>query len=286
MKKAIWKLVSLLLYSNLWIAVAAVVLTLQTQFTFNQQLEVGKLHLFILASTLFVYAAHRLVTLKKLESNQWQERFFYISKAQRSIFAYATFAALSSCFLFIQLPQAVQWIIVAPGILSLAYVFPVLQGNRRIRDIHFLKIFLIALVWAWVTVILPIVALELPVQSSAYLLFGERVCFIFAITLPFDVRDLLLDQQQSVKTLPGIIGIKAARQLAGSLLLLCLSANLLLWVWDVYSIGQLSALFLTEVVAFLLIYKAHPEQPDYYFTGYLDGTMILQFVLFYLFSLL
>lgn len=284
LKEIIWKLMTLVLYSNAWIALAAVALSLQTVFTYTGKLPLNQLQFFIFTSTLFVYATHRLVALKKLESSQWQERFFYISKAQRWIFAYAILAALSSGVLFFYLSRALQLAIVLPGLLSLAYVFPVLKGKRRIRDIHFLKIFLIALVWAWVTVFLPVIDLDLEQDYRLYWIGFERLCFIFAITIPFDIRDLLLDQQQSVKTLPGVIGLKAARQLAGTLLFLTMVGSVSLWYFHVYSHGQLLGLLLTSIAAFTLIINAHPDRPDYYFTGLLDGTMLLQFCLFYLLS--
>ncbi|GAB5554608.1 MAG: hypothetical protein Sapg2KO_41990 [Saprospiraceae bacterium] len=284
LREMIWKLMKFLLYSNVWIAVAAVALSLQTAYIYTGQISLTKLQFFILTSTLFVYAAHRLVALKKLESNQWQERFFYISKAQRWIFAYASLAALTSGVLFFFLSRSLQLAILLPGLLSLAYVFPVLKGKRRIRDIHFLKIFLIALVWAWVTVFLPAIDLYLEQDASLYLIGFERLCFIFAITIPFDIRDLLLDQQQSVKTLPGVIGLKAARQLAATLLVLSLFTNLYLWYGEVYSSGQLVGLLISSIAAFILIVQANLERPDYYFTGLLDGTMLLQFSLFYLLS--
>ena len=185
LKRIVWSIINFLLYSNVWIAIAAVVMTLQTEYTFLAQLRLNRLHCFIFSSTLFVYAAHRLVALKKLESDQWQERFFYISKAQRWIFVYAVVAALSSFTLYIALPFSVQLAILVPGVLSLAYVFPVLKNKRRIRDVHFLKIFLIAMVWAWVTVIMPLITLELPITRIIYLMTFDRMCFIFVITLPF-----------------------------------------------------------------------------------------------------
>jgi 4-hydroxybenzoate polyprenyltransferase len=282
LKGIIWELVQVILYSNTWIALAAVALSLQTEYALTGVFQVRALHFFIFSATLFVYSTHRLVALKKLESKNWQERFFYISKAQRWIFSFAVLAVATAGILFLNLPSAIQIAIIVPGILSLAYVFPVLKGNKRIRDIHYLKIFLIALVWAWVTVGIPAIDLGLAPTMASPLMALERLLFIFAITLPFDIRDLLLDHQQAVKTLPGTIGLLATRRLATLVLVAMLLSIGVLYSWNIYTIGQSIALLISSTLAFVLIYKAHPQRPDYYFTGYLDGTMILQFLLFYL----
>ena len=206
------------------------------------------------------------------------------SSHQRWIYIYAAFALVATFWFYLHLAFKIQLVLLAPGVISLAYVFPVLKGRKRIRDLHFIKIFLIAIVWAWITVFIPALLLEVHYQGFIYLMFLERVLFIFAITLPFDIRDLLLDEEQAVKTLPSILGITATRRLAAivlSILVLLVSTNLYL---GNYSIEQSIGIFISVIIAYALIYFANPAKPDYYFTAYLDGTMVLQFGLVFLFT--
>ena len=276
------RIVRFLLYSNIWIGLAAVAMVLQTEYLWYGSLEWSAYHAFVFFATLFTYAAHRLFALSKLEKDNWQERFYHIAQAQRAILVYAIISGLATLilFLFFQIKQ--QGLLVIPGIISLAYIFPVLKGGKRVRDIHFIKIFLIALVWAWITVVLPLSGDLLVLESEIIALYWERALFIFAITLPFDVRDLLLDADQEVKTLPALIGIKGTR-LAASIALalgfLLASFNLAKMV---YSPLEWGAIALSFLISYYLVYHAHEKQPDYYFTGYLDGTMILQFILVFL----
>ncbi|HKK75089.1 MAG TPA: hypothetical protein VJ953_08465 [Saprospiraceae bacterium] len=274
-----------LLYSNCWIAIAALSLSFQTEFLLVGKLSLRPLHGFIFFGTVFIYATHRLVSLKRIQRADWQERFFYIARGQKWLYAYALFSLLVALAFYIWLSPKVKLLLLLPGVLSLAYVFPVLRGGRRVRDIHFVKIFLIALVWAWLTVLIPAFDLHLAQQWLIGPMTVERLCFIFAITLPFDIRDLLLDTQQSVKTLPGLIGMPATRRLATVLLSIMLGMIILSTYWDWYSLWDALALIITAGIALLLIYRARPDQSDQYFSGWLDGTMILQFVLVYLLSI-
>ncbi|MEO0341002.1 MAG: hypothetical protein AAF242_17550, partial [Bacteroidota bacterium] len=75
------RIVRFLLYSNVWIGLAAVAMVLQTEWLWYEQSNLSYYHAFVFSATLFVYAAHRLFSLSKLEKDNWQERFNYIAKA-------------------------------------------------------------------------------------------------------------------------------------------------------------------------------------------------------------
>lgn len=275
-----------LLYSNIWIALAALCLAWQTELLLSGHISWRPLHGFIGFGTIFIYATHRLVSLGRLRRQDWQERFFYIARGQKWLYTYAVIALLATLVFFSWLSPKIQLLLLLPGALSLAYVFPLLRGGRRVRDLHFVKIFLIALVWTWLTVLVPAIDLDKLNSLSLGAMSMERLCFIFAITLPFDIRDLLLDSQQEVKTLPALLGMAATRRLAAMVLALMMVFVTLLVGYERYAPAIGLALFLSAGLAWSLIYRASPARPDQYFTGWLDGTMLLQFALVYLFSLL
>ena len=52
---------------------------------------------------------------------------------------------------------------------------------------------------------------------------------------------------------------------------------------ETYDLSIFFALALSAVSSAIFIWKATPEKHDYYFTGLLDGTMIIQFSLVWLF---
>ncbi len=271
--------IELLLYSNFWIGVCAAAMALQSHWLLGGRYEWTALSGFIFCATLFLYALHRLAGLKKLLPFTSEGRFRVIFRFRSHIVLYALVAAAGALWFFVQLPTSLQWGMLVPAGISLGYVLPILGNKRRLRDIHFLKIFLIAAVWSWVTVLLPAMELHALGDKGCWVMALERFLFIFAITLPFDIRDLQIDAFQRVKTLPAHLGIAASKRLAGvalAAMVACVLANFFL---ETYEWSELLALSLSALLTFLLILPSDRISHDYYFTGVLDGTMLLQFAL-------
>ena len=152
---------------------------------------------------------------------------------------------------------------------------PGLHG-RRLRDLPGIKIFLVAGSFAWVSVILPAVASGVVGQWFVWIMAAERALFIFALTLPFDIRDLHIDAPAAVKTLPQVLGMWGAVRLGYALL--CLAGVLafgLFWV-DFYAATTLAALLISYAITAYFIGLSPRRQHDYFFTGLLDGLMLLQ----------
>ncbi|MEM9991436.1 MAG: hypothetical protein AAF738_06695, partial [Bacteroidota bacterium] len=174
-----------------------------------------------------------------------------------------------------------QVTLVLPTLLSLAYVLPLLTSSRRLRDLHFIKIFLVATIWASVTVLLPALEMGKLMLSSnkIFLIFLERAFFIFAITLPFDIRDLKIDAHTAVKTIPSEIGVKRTKQLA--YLALCLAFITAYFNFQLYTYTLSGWLAIGISIFSTGIFVRYSEfaKHDYYFTGILDGTMIIQLLL-------
>jgi len=282
MRKWLIPLIDLILYSNFWIALAALAMTLQTQLFLLGKLQYSPYWVFVFSGSLFLYALHRIVGLEKAKPFQESGRYQVIVTFKHHIQVYAALSILVSAFFFFLLPWPVQLSLFLPALLSLAYVIPVLKGKKRLRDVHFVKVFLIAIVWTWLTVFLPALELGLEQQLSTILMCLERVCFVFAITIPFDIRDLEIDQFNKVKTIPSRYGIKKSKAIALFLLAMALGFAYL----NLYTLGisawQFLAYLLSSLVAAVLIMKSTGERHDYYYTGLLDGTMILQAFLVFL----
>jgi len=110
----------------------------------------------------------------------------------------------------------------------------------------------------------------------------ERSLFVFAITIPFDIRDLKVDQHIQVKTIPFLLGIPKSKQLAGFLLLFAFLLAFLLHLLHIYDRPILLALSLSYLSTYFLITYSDKTEQDYFFTGLMDGTMIIQFLLVFI----
>lgn len=267
------KAVNWLLYSNVFIALCAWGMTVQTTYLLPRHTITTSpaLQGLVFFSTLLVYALHRLVSASKVGDALPIERFDIVRSYQRHIWGYAGLGLMGSLGCFVLLSRPLQIALLLPGLLSLGYVLPFWgKEGRRLRDVHYLKIFLIAGVWAYVTVGLP--ALEAGIPWPRILAMGvERSLFIFLITLPFDLRDARLDAYHAVKTIPTQVGVRFTRYLAMAIALLwALSVALL------YPAPQWGALWASGVLALGLVLYAPKVQHDYYYTGLLDGTMLVQ----------
>lgn len=275
------KFINLILFGNFWIALCAVAMTWQTELLLFGNFEWTYLTSFVFFSTLFLYAIHRIVGLVKVKPFLEKYRYAVIYRFRNHIKFYAFVGGVGALYFFFQLSFVNQLLLIIPSILSLGYVLPFVKGKKRLRDFDYIKIFLIAIVWGVITVVMPILERTTSFTLSHFLILLERMFFIFAITLPFDIRDLKIDAHIDVKTIPSIIGIPKTKRLARFCLLMVLLLALINgpWWYSIYTLNTIFALFLACCLTLFLIEKSHQTDADYFFTGLMDGTMILQFLL-------
>ncbi|HTM99850.1 MAG TPA: hypothetical protein VL088_13935, partial [Pedobacter sp.] len=177
------------------------------------------------------------------------------------------------------------------GIIAVAYNFPFLSFNQRkigLRNLPGIKLFLIAFVWSVSCVLLPIVELENNYGISVslgetVLLIAKRFLFICAITIPFDIRDLFQDKLYELKTIPVMLGEKKAWIFCQALL----GAYIVLLILFTKTINlDVIGIALTIFLTGWLIFKSNLKKNEYYYFFFLDGTMILQYVILWGLSLL
>ncbi len=149
---------------------------------------------------------------------------------------------------------------------SLFYSVSLFSKNKSLRDIPFLKIFLIAITWTVTSVVLPFLELGLTINLEMILLFIFNFLFTIALTIPFDIRDLAHDHKNT-KTIPLYFGVKTSKNIAKTLLGVCF----LISVFSFFTLGQVIPL----VVAFVLIIKVKENQTELFYSGLIDGVFLL-----------
>lgn len=279
----VYKFIDLILYGNFWIAFGSLALLWQTTLIYQQQFYFDALSGFTFFGTLFLYALHRIIGMSKAHASFQFERYTVIVGHKRHIEIYAGIGAVVATICFFQLSFSTQLALIIPGLISLGYVLPILGNKKRLRDLNDIKIFLVAIVWAWITILLPAIEYGLLPYQGIVLTFIERVLFIFAITLPFDIRDLQVDKQSTVRTLPAKWGVERTKNIATGMIGVSLIISIFCWHQFYYSIPILIALIITYLATIILIKKITPQRSDYFYTGLMDGTMILSGVLVGLF---
>lgn len=157
------------------------------------------------------------------------------------------------------------------GLLVFFYVYPVHRLKGNIRNMRGVKVYVVALVWALCTVVLPVVVTERPVDGAVVLEVVRRMLFVLAITIPFEIRDLELDQP-GLYTIPQQFGVRGAKLLGYCFLLL-------FWLLGVvFEMDYLEDKWYAEgvlvLLSLVLLYASGRERHRYY-TGLLVESLPL-----------
>lgn len=174
-----------------------------------------------------------------------------------------------------------------PGLLAALYLLPVpLKRGRSIglRNVPFLKAFVIATVWASVTTVLPGLTSSIDgeqAQDGLWWMFAVQFCFFLALAITFDVRDMPYDPP-GLRTVPQVLGVRGAKFLAVLLLLpMCFLLILMSWVDLGLSRGEGSGMdlayalpLLGVIVLGIAIVLAESDRPWWYFPVLLDGALL------------
>ena len=273
------KILDFLVASNVYVAFGVVSLTLLSLDI--RQTEHPNLLWFVFFATLFVYNFIRLVNVHSIISSSESLRHQIIYRFRTFFWIVCICSALIGFYFFVTISENIFLPIIGLGFVSIIYGLPIYKNGShlfRLRDVPGLKIFLIAFVWAYVTEGLPALINGEPLY---FLALFERFLFIFAITIPFDIRDLNYDASH-LATIPQYFGINTAKWMA---LLAIFSSELILFYRfffnnDLNLIGALT-IYIAYEFSFLLIYRCHLYSKERYFTVGVEGMSILMGALFF-----
>jgi len=287
MQRLILNIFDFIIFGNLFIAIAAVSLTLETYMMLNKPLQIDALLTLIFFSTLFIYNLHRYLGFPKTEAEKAIRKDIWHVK--HSIFFkytfYMTIIGIIVCVCFIS--NMVLFYLSPIGILAIAYTVPVIKKKSHminLRAIPGLKIVFIGLVWGLSTVVLPMIDDGISILNpTAYYMIARRILFIIAITIPFDIRDTDFDIAQGLLTIPIVIGIKKSKVLAYILLLFF---SILIYaqygnpfVDNAIKMNFSIPLYISALTTAFIISFSSKTNRRYFHYFWLDGTMIFQFLL-------
>ncbi|GAA4310878.1 UbiA family prenyltransferase [Nibribacter koreensis] len=275
------KILDFILFSNIFIAACATALVWETYLLSGMPMST-RLGVMAFFATLFVYNADSLLPYKFNQDVPLTKRMAWVQKNRLVLMAIAATSVLCVFALYWMAAFELSfWFMLHLMVVAGLYSIPVLpdrEGYIPLRDIPFLKVFLIAYVWSAITVQLPQMEAGRDLfAADSLILFVRRFLFIFALTLVFDIRDLNKDRMTGTVTFPGKWGVAKTKRLA--LMALLLFAVLLPATinWQVRLALGLSALGSAWVV-----WNAHENRSHYYFLVLADGMMLLQFLLVWL----
>jgi len=195
-------------FANLHVSLATGAMTYVTLLKYEQ--KGVRPAVFVFLATVISYNFIRLVRLKTIKS--WMSDWLLENKT------YILFLCGICTFLLFGLLAQLRLesilVLVPFFILTFFYSIPVFYTKRSLRFTPGIKLFVIAISWAGVTVFFPVVEAQQQMDMKLFLLFIQRVFIAMALTIPFDIRDLRYDNVD-LKTLPQLLGEKKAKYLGG-----------------------------------------------------------------------
>ena len=276
------KALGFIIHSNILIALAALALTLATQVQLGMKPQAHAYLAVIFLATLFDYNLHRYLTLYNKPEAVKNDKLKW-AKEHLNIFIaliISSFGGLVVVLFYVK--TAILYLLVPLALLSFFYSFPFpgkQKRNFRLLKITGMKTFLIALVWTGATVLMPVLFADKPFDHlQIVLLFAERFTFIFAIAIPFDIRDMETDSLASLSTIPIVYGEKNAMIISNIALLLSLSIASFHYQ-DMKMAFILPAYVFSIATTFIFINTKSIKNMTFYHHGILDGSILLQGIL-------
>jgi len=252
--------------TDLLISFAALASCIQTIAETGYRPEIKPFWFLVFFAALTEYKAHRFI------------KHYLDGKAGRAPYMWALIIGISGLLVSAYFCRKIVLIsVLPPALLSLMYTVPIIPyrgAYRRIRDLPLMKTFVVSLTWSWVSVIIPSAYYNIPVETflGPFLL---RFMFMMAVTIPFDIRDMVTDRNESVRTLAHRLGEKGSSIL--SLLFAILTALTAFYVFgNVHFIGL--AYTVSVIIFLIFVYSKEKISISIYY-ALLDSCLIIQALL-------
>ena len=230
------------------------------------------LHVLVFGSTLLVYNAPRIIHLprnKERPANAYRNwhLFFFCTGGAMAIFG----------LYFMPLNIIITAILLS--LFAFAYFLPILpfKNRKRLRDFGWLKIFVLAGVWTIATSVLPILYFQKSVVDYPFEIL-LRLSFIFTLCVVFDIRDMQIDLEHNIYTLPHKVGLQNSYRLINITLLLFVGLGVIQYIR--FPVGErLAGVIITAMVTRLVAdyLKKYPSERGYLVLA--DGLMLLYAIL-------
>jgi 4-hydroxybenzoate polyprenyltransferase len=202
--------------------------------------------------------------------------FGYNFSYTRTIIRYsAWFAGLVSAFVFFKLNVVTQIMALIPVlILGFYYGFKMPGTKTGVRRSTFAKPGAIAIAWAWMTVVLPA---TISYKEGIIWIFLERIAFISALALAYDLNDIENDQKNGLQTFPVKYGSEKTMLLANLLLLLTALLVVINWYSGFYDLKVVFAFCSSLLISYFILHTMTRKMlPFYWYKNCVDGLMLLQ----------
>lgn len=260
------QLFSLYIYGSMHVAMSVLALVLMTNHQFGIPFD-WAVAVFAYCGTMFSYNFMKYDGLFRVKKTAGQR--------VKLIVALSTLALVAAEVSFFFLKWVTQVTAVVFFGLTALYTVPFFPNTKNLRNWSGVKIYIVALCWAGITLVLPLIDAGIPLTSDAYLKFSQRFLLIIVLILVFEIIDLREDDPH-LKTIPQQIGVRKSKVLNLFLLVLLFFLEFLRIKIDYW---QLAANFCMVTTTALFTVYATPDRSKYYTLFWVEAIPIFWLVL-------
>ena len=99
---------------------------------------------------------------------------------------------------------------------------------------------------------------------------------MIAICIPFDIRDLKIDQTENISTLAHKFGEKNTRMIALGCMYIYITLIVAGCMRGIFPEKTGIAFMISAIIAAILVFMTNSKREEYFYVVLIDGTMILQ----------
>lgn len=186
-----------------------------------------------------------------------------------AVLSFLSFLAAGYCFL--QLERITQLVSAAVLALTTLYTLPFFPNRKNARNWAGVKIYIVAICWVGVTVVLPVIDAGIAIDSDFFLKCLQRFLLVFVLILIFEIIDLTKDDPH-LQTVPQQIGVKRTKLLGWLLLLAFYFLEFLKIDFDR---PQLLINLVLFVLVSLFLLSANEKRSRYYASFWVESIPVL-----------
>jgi len=248
---AIKNLFWIYIYGSMHVGLSVLALVLMTNHMFHLPFNLA-VAVFAYCGTMFSYNFMKYDGLFRVKRSAGKKIKFLVFLS-----TIAFFAAGISFFFLERITQITALVFFA---LTALYTVPFFPNTKNLRNWSGVKIYIVALCWAGITLVLPLINAHELLTSDVYLKFTQRFMLIIILILIFEIIDLKEDDPH-LKTIPQQIGVRRTK-----ILNLCFLVPLFLLEFLRIKIDyqQIVANFIMALTTALFTIFASPQRSKYY----------------------
>lgn len=285
--------IAYIFFSNYFYGLCAVALSIEASLQQRIPLNSLSFYIFIFALTALYYTRAYISDKRTNKGNPrsdwyWENRNF-VTGSQVSLTAivliYPGFLLYEHYNFILRLPL-LHWVLmlIFPFIAGLYYGInhPLLR-NFRLRNIGWLKPFIIGFVWAGLVNIYPITFYTISHEQVyvpdiiGILLFIKNFMFVTVLCIMFDIKDYAADHNLQLKTFVVKAGLrKTIFFILIPLSLLGLSSFVLYGIVRHFSVLKIAFNVIPFLLLIMVAYSLHKRKSIFYYLIVIDGLMLVK----------